>query len=101
MFDIHRVELDWGGRKLVLETGKIARQLTATGYLAPGVPGTVRGLALAHKKFGKLSWKTDVMPAVELAEKGFPLSDALAKSLNREVAGAMARCVEGTRPPRR
>src|SRR5579863_5099752 len=26
MFDIHRVELDWGGRKLVLETGKMARQ---------------------------------------------------------------------------
>jgi polyribonucleotide nucleotidyltransferase len=26
MFDIHRVELDWGGRKLILETGKIARQ---------------------------------------------------------------------------
>src|SRR5882762_2673198 len=26
MFGIHRVELDWGGRKLVLETGKIARQ---------------------------------------------------------------------------
>src|SRR6266568_140992 len=26
MFDIHRVELDWGGRKLVLESGRIARQ---------------------------------------------------------------------------
>ena len=26
MFTIHRKELDWGGRKLVLETGKIARQ---------------------------------------------------------------------------
>src|SRR5262245_36132291 len=26
MFNLHRVELDWGGRKLVLETGKIARQ---------------------------------------------------------------------------
>ena len=26
MFDIHRVELDWGGRKLLLESGKIARQ---------------------------------------------------------------------------
>ncbi len=26
MFDINRVELDWGGRKLTLETGKIARQ---------------------------------------------------------------------------
>src|SRR5438477_2454675 len=29
MFDIHRVELDWGGRKLTLETGKIARQADA------------------------------------------------------------------------
>src|SRR2546423_14373175 len=26
MFDIHREELDWGGRTLVLETGKMARQ---------------------------------------------------------------------------
>src|SRR5216110_3865741 len=26
MFDIHREEFDWGGRKLVLETGKMARQ---------------------------------------------------------------------------
>ncbi len=71
--------------------GHIARQLTATGYLAPGVPGTVRGLALAHSKFGKLSWKDDVMPAVELAEKGFVLSPELARSLNREVAGPMAK----------
>ena len=26
MFEIHREELDWGGRKLVLETGRVARQ---------------------------------------------------------------------------
>jgi polyribonucleotide nucleotidyltransferase len=26
MFDIHREELDWAGRKLVLETGRLARQ---------------------------------------------------------------------------
>ena len=26
MFDIHKEEIDWGGRKLVLETGRIARQ---------------------------------------------------------------------------
>jgi len=26
MFEIHREELDWGGRKLVLETGHMARQ---------------------------------------------------------------------------
>ncbi|HEY7458432.1 MAG TPA: polyribonucleotide nucleotidyltransferase [Xanthobacteraceae bacterium] len=26
MFDIHREEIDWGGRRLVLESGKVARQ---------------------------------------------------------------------------
>jgi polyribonucleotide nucleotidyltransferase len=26
MFDTHRVQLDWGGRKLTLETGRVARQ---------------------------------------------------------------------------
>jgi len=26
MFDVHRVEVEWGGRPLVLETGKVARQ---------------------------------------------------------------------------
>ncbi len=26
MFEIHREELDWAGRKLVLETGRVARQ---------------------------------------------------------------------------
>ena len=29
MFDIHRVEIDWGGRKLKLETGRYARQADA------------------------------------------------------------------------
>ncbi|HKJ63143.1 MAG TPA: polyribonucleotide nucleotidyltransferase [Hyphomicrobiales bacterium] len=28
MFEIHREEIDWGGRKLSLETGRIARQAT-------------------------------------------------------------------------
>jgi gamma-glutamyltranspeptidase/glutathione hydrolase len=70
-------------------TGNIVRARTSTGYLAPGVPGTVRGLALAHKRFGKLKWKDLVSPAAELAEKGFVLSDALAGSINREVARGM------------
>ena len=64
--------------------GTIDRTLTASGYLAPGVPGTVRGLEAAHRKFGRLAWKDLVMPAVDLAEKGFPLSPALARSLNAE-----------------
>jgi len=71
--------------------GEIDRSLTAAGYLAPGVPGTVRGLETAHKKFGKLPWKTVVMPAVRLAEEGFVLSDSLARSINWQLAGAMGK----------
>jgi gamma-glutamyltranspeptidase/glutathione hydrolase len=73
------------------EEGKIVRGLTAAGYLAPGVPGSVRGMALAHKKYGKLPWKDVVMPGVLLAERGFELSPALARSLNSELAGRMAK----------
>ena len=73
------------------EKGEIARGRTAAGYLAPGVPGSVRGLALAHAKFGKLPWKEVVMPGVRLAEEGFVISAALARGLNREVAGPMAK----------
>jgi polyribonucleotide nucleotidyltransferase len=38
MFDIHRVELDWGGRKLTLETGRMARQ--ADGAVLASYGGT-------------------------------------------------------------
>ncbi len=47
-----------------------------------GVPGTVRGLALAHLRFGKLPWRELVQPAVELARDGFVLDDATARSIN-------------------
>ena len=70
--------------------GNINRRLTASGYLAPGVPGTVRGLALAHKKLGKLPWRDLVMPAADLAMNGFVLSNDLARSLNREISRNMA-----------
>jgi gamma-glutamyltranspeptidase / glutathione hydrolase len=71
--------------------GQIDASLTRVGYLAPGVPGAVRGLAMAHAKFGKLPWKEVVMPGVLLAEKGFTITAALARGLNREIAGSMAK----------
>src|SRR5687768_14332525 len=66
--------------------GNIDRTLTEAGYLAPGVPGTVRGLEAAHRRFGSLAWRDVVMPAVILAEQGFPLTPALARSLNAELS---------------
>jgi gamma-glutamyltranspeptidase/glutathione hydrolase len=69
--------------------GNIDLSLTRAGYLAPGVPGTVAGLALAHKRFGRLPWKDVVLPAAELAARGFPVSAPLARSLNAEIGGGM------------
>jgi gamma-glutamyltranspeptidase/glutathione hydrolase len=51
------------------------------GWRASGVPGTVRGLEAAHKKYGKKAWKELATPAVDLAKNGFPVSYALATSL--------------------
>ena len=55
------------------------------GARAAGVPGTVRGLALAHRKLGRLAWADLVRPAVRLAREGFPVSATLARSLNAQL----------------
>ncbi len=49
--------------------------------LSVGVPGSVAGLHLAHQRLGKLEWKELLQPAVRLADRGFPVGQALASSL--------------------
>jgi polyribonucleotide nucleotidyltransferase len=49
MFNIHREELDWGGRKLVLETGRIARQADGAVFASYGET-TVMATVVAAKK---------------------------------------------------
>jgi gamma-glutamyltranspeptidase/glutathione hydrolase len=67
-----------------VSTPETFTKLTATsrGHLSVGVPGTVRGLALAHEKFGSRPWQELVAPAVRLAEDGFEIDAHLARSLN-------------------
>jgi gamma-glutamyltranspeptidase/glutathione hydrolase len=70
--------------------GSINQAATDSGWRSPGVPGTVRGLALAHQRYGKLPWKDLVQPAADLASQGFPLSKELAAELNMVVKEFMA-----------
>ncbi len=65
-----------------------AKGASAYGHKVVGVPGTVRGLALAHRRFGKLPWKDLVASAIRLAENGFALDEHVARSLNKVVAEA-------------
>lgn len=71
--------------------GEIDRSLTRAGWLAAGVPGTVRGLELAHRKYGKLPWAEVVRPAADLATSGWRLSAALARSINGALQGKLGR----------
>ena len=55
------------------------------GAPAAGVPGTVRGLGLAHQEYGARPWADLVRPAAKLARDGFPVSATLARSLNAQL----------------
>ncbi|HHQ4577461.1 TPA: gamma-glutamyltransferase family protein, partial [Aeromonas hydrophila] len=49
-----------------------------------GAPGTVRALALAHQRYGKLPWAALFEPAITLAEQGFVISPRLAALLAKD-----------------
>lgn len=55
------------------EEGKVISELSTKGYLAVGIPGTVKGLEYALSQYGTLSRQQVINPAIELAEKGFVL----------------------------
>ncbi|HEU4520379.1 MAG TPA: gamma-glutamyltransferase [Thermoanaerobaculia bacterium] len=80
------------------EKGKVVKGLSTDSYKAAGVPGTVAGMALAHKRHGKLPWADLVEPARKLAADGFIVSHHLAKSLRAEsTQKKMARWAESRR----
>lgn len=64
------------------DKGNYAPEKSQEGYLACGVPGSVAGMLLAHKKFGTLSRAQVLQPAIELAMKGFRVSAPFARDLN-------------------
>ncbi len=54
------------------------------GWRASGVPGTVRGLELAHQKYGHRPWAELLAPAIKLASGGFPVSYSFEQSLKQD-----------------
>ena len=63
------------------EDGEVIPNQSVIGILSSGVPGTVAGMWLAHKKHGSLPWKELLQPALNLAEEGFKVHPKLAKSI--------------------
>lgn len=60
------------------------REMPETGPMTVSVPGAVGGWAAALERFGTLSWSEALVPAVELARTGLPVSERLSLDLEAE-----------------
>ncbi len=64
------------------EKGKANTDFSQNGRLAVGVPGSVSGMFYTHQKFGKLPMSVLIQPAIDLAQKGFAITEREANLLN-------------------
>ena len=64
-------------------SGKVIKGLSLNSILASGVPGTVSGMFYASEKYGTKKIEDLIKPSIELARKGFVLSDFQARNLNK------------------
>lgn len=62
--------------------GNVIADLSFTGGLAIGVPGTLAGVLETHQKKGKLPLDQILNPIIDLAEEGYILTEKQAKKLN-------------------
>ncbi len=69
-----RLQTDFDGRSVPADR-------VVYGGRTVGVPGVLRALDLAHRRFGRLPWAQLFEPAVALAESGFPLAPYLVRTL--------------------
>jgi len=63
-------------------SGNIIQGLSTETHMASGVPGTVDGMLNIHAKYGILSFREVIQPAINIARKGFPLTEGQADDLN-------------------
>lgn len=65
------------------ENGDVIPKLSTVGGMAVGIPGAVAGILEVHKKMGTLPLKQLMQPAIDLAEKGYVVTEKQAKSFKR------------------
>ncbi|UUA72863.1 gamma-glutamyltransferase [Cellvibrio sp. QJXJ] len=68
-------------RDIFLVDGKANPELSRTGALAVGVPGSVLALDKLRQLGAALRWRDLILPSAELADKGFVVSHSLAERL--------------------
>ncbi len=70
-------------RDMLIHNNKVDNKKILFGYLGSGVPGTVKGLNLALKKYGTMPLKIVMQPAIRLAQHGYKLTAGDVKFLGK------------------
>jgi gamma-glutamyltranspeptidase/glutathione hydrolase len=63
-------------------SGNVIPEKSFIGVFSVGVPGTVAGMEEMHRKFGSLTWKELIQPAIDIARQGHALTFREARGLN-------------------
>lgn len=71
----------WSGSKATLDTfrQKSLKDIPGSGILSVSVPGAVAGWYKLHGRYGKLPMKRLLAPAIEYAERGYPVSEIISR----------------------
>lgn len=72
------------------KNGNVIQDLSVVGYLAAGVPGTVKGMSAMLDKYGTKKLADLIAPSIELAEKGFAITERQAQTM-LEAQGNLAK----------
>jgi len=64
------------------KNGNVIKGKSTLGAMSVGVPGSIAGLYLVHKKYGSLPFSKLIQPAIDLAKRGVVVTKKQAKSLN-------------------
>ena len=70
-------------KDMFLVDGNYNKQLSKTGAMASGIPGSVQALYDLQKLAGKLKFSDVILPAAKIAEEGFAIDRTLSLRLNR------------------
>ena len=84
-FDYREVAPGKATREMYINAeGRLDNEAATIGYRSVAVPGTVAGLALALKTYGKLKLSDVMQPAIRYAERGIPVTEKLAREFKDE-----------------
>ena len=75
-------------REVAPKKAKVSQDIVATGYGAIGVPGCLSGYQLALQRYGTISLKDALQPAIRYAENGYEISRRMRNILSDNIDDA-------------